>query len=86
MRLDGRLLVFESCDPGTEASVASHASEDVLVHAVSRTYLSGAFLRAGQEVEFARCAASRLVPEYTAEDLGEMANSQAIASRLTPCR
>jgi hypothetical protein len=81
-------LVFTSCDPGKNAArVASGKSMDGVSLALSRTYLSLELVKAGMEVEVARCGADRLVHEFTIAQLNNPhLDKQQVLRAILPCR
>ena len=69
---DGTTVNFESCDPGANApKVAAGKSMDALAFALSRTYLSVSLVESGLDVPTGRCAADRLVREFSIAELNE---------------
>ena len=61
---DGKLLHFQSCDPGETTQVAKDASADAIQLAVTRTYLGIGIMRSGAPYSTARCMAGRLVRAF----------------------
>jgi hypothetical protein len=88
VRREGSLLRFESCDPGPEAAaVATQSSQDAILLAMSRTYLSTALAKSGLEPTMARCAADRLVRRLKLKELNDPELDPARVHRITaPCR
>lgn len=87
VRRDGSTLVFESCDPGKNAAkVATGKSMDALALALSRTYLSATLVKGGFDVPTGRCAADRLVREFSIAELNNPSVDQARVQRtIAPC-
>ena len=85
---EDQTLVFHSCDPGKDAAkVASGSSKDALGLAITRTYLSLQLVKAGLDVEVARCGADRLVREFTPAQLnGPHIDQQRVLHAILPCR
>jgi hypothetical protein len=81
-------LVFTSCDPGKHAAkVASGKSMDAVAVALSRTYLSLELVKAGMDVDVARCGADHLVRDFTIAQLNDPKLDQARVLRaIQPCR
>jgi hypothetical protein len=83
-------LVFQSCDPGKDApKVATGRSMDALTLALTRTAISLALVRNHLEVPVARCAATRLVGEFTLAQLNDPdshVDPQRILRNIAPCR
>jgi len=83
-------VVFESCDPGADAAkVAKGRSGDALAYALTRTYASLAVVRQGAPVAFARCAAGRLVDEFSLAQLNaekSTVDPGRVAAVVAPCR
>ena len=80
-------LLFDSCDPGTKtAAAATGDSRQALSLAVSRTYLSATMLDSGLPTTAARCAADRLVREFTIAELNsDDADQKRVQRALAPC-
>jgi hypothetical protein len=85
---DGSTLMFESCDPGKNAAkVANGKSMDALALVLSRTYLSTSLAESGFDVPTARCAADRLVREFTIAELNKPSVDKARVQRtIAPCQ
>ena len=85
---DGSTLKFESCDPGKNAAkVANGKSMDALALALSRTYLSATLADGGFDVPTARCAADRLVREFSIAELNDPSVDKARVQRtIAPCQ
>jgi hypothetical protein len=85
---DGTTVNFESCDPGANAPrVAAGKSMDALALALSRTYLSVSLVESGLDVPTGRCAADRLVREFSIAELNSPNLDQARVQRtIAPCR
>ena len=81
-------LVFTSCDPGKGAAkVASGKSKDGVALALNRTYFSLELVKAGMEVEVARCGADRLVREFTLAQLNSPhLDKDRVLRTILPCR
>jgi hypothetical protein len=83
-------LVFRSCDPGKDAAkVGSGKSMDALTFALARTYLSLTLVKAGSKVPVARCAAGRLVDEFSVAQLRDPTpevDPQQVMRIIAPCR
>ncbi len=88
VRRDGSTLRFESCDPGTNATkVGTGKSMDALALALSRTYLSATLVKGGFDVATGRCAADRLVREFSVAELNRPSVDKARVQRtIAPCR
>ena len=84
---DGSTVVFESCDPGENAAkVATGKSMDALALALSRTYVSTSLVESGLDVPTGRCAADRLVREFSIAELNKPTVDQARVQRtIAPC-
>lgn len=65
----GGLVHFESCDPGTSATVGRDSSETAVGLLTTRTYLGVSFVRAGVPQKVARCLAGRMVQDYKVKQL-----------------
>jgi hypothetical protein len=66
---DGAGLLFESCDPGIDSGGEhSEAPMEALQLALARTYLAIGLLEAA-DAEVARCAANRLVHEFSMDEI-----------------
>jgi hypothetical protein len=87
VRLEGSMLVFESCDPGADVDpVATGGSQAAVRLAIGRTYLSGHLIDAGLAQLAARCAADRMVREFTAKELGSSDTDPArVRQVMGPC-
>jgi len=85
---DGITVSFESCDPGKNAAkVATGKSMDALALALSRTYLSATLVKSGFDVPTGRCAADRLVREFSLAELnGPTADRARVQRTIAPCR
>lgn len=68
---NGAELVFESCDPGTEAAVGNDASSDALGLVLSRTYLGLSTLQSGATEEQSRCFGNGIVHAFTVDQLND---------------
>jgi len=80
-------LVFHSCDPGTDAKVASGRSKDALVLALNRTYVSLQLVNAGLDVGVARCGADRMARAFTTAQLDDPhLDPQRVLKTIAPCR
>jgi hypothetical protein len=81
-------LAFTSCDPGKNAAkVATGKSMDALTLALSRTYLSITLIKGGYDVPTGRCAADRIVREFTFAQINGGSVSKAQVQRvIAPCR
>ncbi|HCB03635.1 MAG TPA: hypothetical protein PLZ93_13815 [Nocardioides sp.] len=81
-------LVFRSCDPGAAApKVAQGRTGEALARALSRTYISLELVKQGALVPVARCAAERLLREYTPAQLNSpKLDRDRVAGLLAPCR
>jgi hypothetical protein len=88
VRRKGTLLRFESCDPGPQAAgVATQSSQEAVTLALSRTYLSLNLGKAGLETPLARCAADRLIREFTLEELNDPTiDRERVQAVMAPCR
>jgi hypothetical protein len=69
----GRTVTFESCDPGTNATLANDASEQALQLVATRAYIGAGTVDGGAPARFARCYADRVVAEFTIEQLSDPA-------------
>jgi hypothetical protein len=65
----GRVLHFQSCDPGKAASVGNDASEDALQLVAIRANIGLEFLRAHAPEQAARCVAGKFAREFTMAQL-----------------
>jgi hypothetical protein len=81
-------LVFHSCDPGTNAAAAaSGRSKDALAMALSRTYVSLQLVKAGLDVDVARCGADRMVRTFTVAQLHDPhLDPQRVLRTIQPCQ
>jgi len=82
------MLVFESCDPGSDAaSVAAGHSMDAVTLAVSRTYLSTTLVASGLDTRTARCSADRLVHALTIAELNDPdLEPERVRRIIAPCQ
>ena len=87
VRVDGSMLVFESCEPGPDApTTADGGSKDAVSLALSRTYLSATLVDSGFDSSQARCSADRLVREFTIEELNSPTTEQERVQEVVgPC-
>ena len=67
----GDELVFESCDPGSDADVGSDSSEDAIGLALARTYIAIDFLEGSGDEDASRCFANGLVHTFTLDQLND---------------
>jgi hypothetical protein len=87
-------LLFESCDPGEKAKVATGNSLDAINLPVARVSIVQEFLSEGAQLEFASCVANRLVYVTSVQDLTDPdsaaftseAGRQRILAIATDCR
>ena len=81
-------LVFRSCDPGAKApKVAKGKTGDALSLALGRTYVGLQLVKTGAPIPVARCAADRLVREFTPAQLNDpKIDRDRVARLLGPCR
>jgi hypothetical protein len=88
VRVDGKAVAFESCDPGTKVSVGRNASLAALRLVVTRTSAATGLISEG--LDFATCASNRLVHRFTLKQLSAPqlppAVQAAIARAVAPCR
>ena len=86
-KLQGSKVVFQSCDPGAKArKVANESSQEALVLALRRTYLSTQLVHSGFEIPKARCSADVLVRRFSAKQLNDPKLDKATVQRaLAPC-
>ncbi len=89
---DGKLVQFQSCDPGHAAQAGKDASEDAVALAATRTYLGIGILRSGATGSTARCMAGRLVGAFPVAKLTDptfFADNPAAQARvqkvMAPC-
>jgi hypothetical protein len=90
----GDTLQFESCDPGTDANVATGASLDALALPVARVQILQSMLEAGVALDASACVANGVVDDLTVAELsdpsGEAFTSdegrQRILAIATRCR
>ena len=87
VRRDGRMLAFESCDPGSDAaSVATGGSTQAVQLAVIRTYTSTSMMKQGVPKKAARCSADRIVHAFTMAELTDPTPDLGrIRSVIGPC-
>jgi hypothetical protein len=94
VRSEGRTLLFESCDPGEKAKVATGNSLDAINLPVARVSIVQEFLSEGAQLDFASCVANRLVYVTSVQDLTDPdsaaftseAGRQRILAIATDCR
>ncbi len=65
----GRVLQFQSCDPGKKAKVGNDASEDALQLVAIRANVGLSFLRAHAPEKAARCVAVKFARDFTMSQL-----------------
>jgi hypothetical protein len=90
LKRQDQTLAFQSCDPGKNAArVAGGKSSDALAFALTRTYLSLALVKQGAPVPVARCAAGRLVGEFSLAQLTAAepkVDPRRVQQLVGPCR
>ena len=69
--LQGNLVTFESCDPGTAAKVGKDASDEAVALIANRAYLGLGIMRAGTSAPYAHCMSRRLVETFPVERLND---------------
>jgi hypothetical protein len=85
--VDGSLLRFQSCDPGTKAKrVATKSSEEAVAMALTRTYLSVTLVKTGLPTAQARCSSDLLVRRFSVKQLNDPKVDQGLVRRtIAPC-
>lgn len=71
VKLDGNVLMFDSCDPGPAAGKGRDASKDAVQLALTRTYASLGFLNSGAPAGLSRCAANKMVHVFRWQSLND---------------
>ena len=80
-------LVLHSCDPGKHARQVSGRSKAAVALALSRTYVSLRLVKAGMDVDVARCGADRVVRTFTPAQLNSPhLDRKRLLSSIAPCR
>jgi hypothetical protein len=69
VRNEGTTLLFESCDPGTHAKIATGKSLDAIVLPITRVSIVKELLHEGAPIETSSCVADGLVAQSTLEQL-----------------
>ena len=88
VRVQGKALAFESCDPGARATFEPAKSLDALRVVVTRTVVATGMMSEG--LEFAACASNRLVHRFSVKQLLDSKPGPALVRAATavaaPCR
>jgi hypothetical protein len=66
---NGKVLKFESCDPGKTAKVGKDASQAAIGLVSTRTYLGVALMNSGSTAQSANCLAGKLVHTFSTAQL-----------------
>jgi hypothetical protein len=69
--LDGKLVHFESCDPGKAADVGNDASDQAVNLLLTRAYIGAGWLRRGISNSKAQCLADRMTQEFSVSQLND---------------
>src|SRR5262249_50066155 len=68
---EGRTVLFQSCDPGTKAKVATNRSLDAMSLPVGRVALLQGLVEDGAQVKLANCVANGVIDQSTVAQIND---------------